>query len=79
MDHNAGKRPVLKRKLEECRNTYVDLVGERLHLKDSEAADILYRKYTCIYLEHLNMRLMQKEHGRTVLEYEFSNFISIIN
>ena len=82
-----GLRPVFKRPLWQCKNLQKLFKAEaRLHRKIKnqrtayhwQLAYDLCGKYAFISLESLNMRWMQKSHGKKVNEYGFANFVTIL-
>ena len=82
-----GRFPIYKRPLSECRNIQKGFREvARLHKRianQREAyhwhlAQELCSKYALICVENLNMRWMQKGHGRKVNDYGFAAFIKIL-
>ena len=83
-----GRFPVYKRPLSECRNIQKGIKEEaRLHKRISNQREAyhwhlaheLCSKYALICVESLNMRWMQKEHGKKVNDYGFAAFIKILD
>ena len=82
-----GLKPVYKRPLWQCKNLQKLFKAEaRLHRKIKnqrntyhwQLAYDLCGKYALISLESLNMRWMQKSHGKKVNEYGFAKFVTIL-
>lgn len=82
-----GQAPVYKRPLWECKNIQKCFKEEaRLHRKIANQREAyhwhlayeLCSKYALICLESLNMRWMQKGHGKKVGDYGFSAFLTIL-
>ena len=82
-----GLKPVYKRPLWQCKNLQKLFKAEaRLHRKIKNQrtayhwrlAYDLCGKYALISLENLNMRWMQKSHGKKVNEYGFAKFVKIL-
>lgn len=82
-----GLAPVYKRPLAECRNIQKCFKDQaRLQRKVAnqreayhwKLAQDLCAKYALICIESLNMRWMQKGHGKKVNDYGFGNFVKIL-
>lgn len=82
-----GLAPVYKKPLWECRNIQKCFKEQaRLHRKVANQRKAYHRrlayelcgKYTLISLESLNMRWMQRSHGKKVGDYGFSAFLTIL-
>lgn len=82
-----GQAPVYKRPLWECSNIQRAFKEQaRLHKRVAnqreayhwKLAQDLCAKYALICIESLNMRWMQKGHGKKVGDYGFSNFVKIL-
>ena len=82
-----GFKPIYKRPLWQCKNIQKIFKAEaRLHRKIRnqrqayhwKLAYELCGKYAFISLESLNMRWMQKRHGKKVNDYGFSKFVKIL-
>ena len=82
-----GQAPVYKRPLWECKNIQRCFKEQaRLHRKIANQREAyhwhlayeLCSKYALICLESLNMRWMQKGHGKKVGDYGFSAFLTIL-
>ena len=82
-----GQAPVYKRPLLECQNIQKCFKEQaRLHRKIANQREAyhwhlayeLCNKYALISLESLNMRWMQKGHGKKVGDYGFSAFLTIL-
>ena len=82
-----GRAPVWKRPLKECKNIQKQFDKiTRLHRRIANQREAFHwqlayelcEQYALICLETLNMKFMQKHHGKKVGDYGFSYFVKIL-